>query len=134
MSAPPIKKFRSFISIGPELYDECRQFYTDLGFEKLWDDGETVCEFHTGSADQTFLLTVHYGLKRPIRGVYQLWVDDVDGWYDHVKSLDLKNKPYEADFSEPSIQPWGWNIFYVWDPNGTLLHIGQPVDPDQTVG
>ena len=57
----------------------------------------------------------------------QIWVEDVEEWYDYFKKINLEEKYPNVKVAAPTIEPWAWKIVYVWDPAGVLLHIGQPL-------
>jgi hypothetical protein len=125
-TAPAIKHFRPFLVSSPETYKPCRDFYVKIGFELLWES-DTVAEFKTGFGDHRFLLTLHHGLVPTRVGVFHIQVDDVDEWYEHLNSLDLSSEFPTVKIAAPEITEWGWRLFYVWDPAGTLLHFGVPL-------
>ena len=122
---PTIKDFRPFLICSPENYESCKAFYLDIGFEILWD-GENVCEFQTGFANQRFLLSLHHGLNSTGHGMLHFWVENVDSWHKYLTSKKLDKKYPDVKVAEPSVSEWGWRIVYVWDPSGTLLHIAEP--------
>jgi catechol 2,3-dioxygenase-like lactoylglutathione lyase family enzyme len=45
-----------------------------------------------------------------------LWVDDMDEFYNHVKSLDVKSK-------EPKSYPSGEKRVKIWDPDGNMIEV-----------
>lgn len=123
---PTIKDFRPFIICTPENYEATKSFYADLGFEKLWDDGESACEFATGFGEQRFLVTLHYDIEPPQHAMLHFWVEDAQAWYDYMTGLKLEERHPKIKITEPVVTPWGWLITYVADPAGVKLHFGQP--------
>lgn len=123
---PSIRDFRPVVICVPENCEPTKQFFLDLGFKILWDDGKSACEFATGFGTQRFLLTLHIMEKPDNPGVLHFWVDNVDEWYEYVKSLNLGDKDYDCNVAEPVIEPWGWRIMYVWAPCGLLMHFAEP--------
>lgn len=126
--APAIKYFRPFLVATPETFQACRDFYVRMGFELLWEKDDAA-EFKTGPGDGRFLLTLHHGLVPTRVGVFHIEVDDVAAWHRHIEGLNLQADFPTTRFSNPEITEWGWHLFYVWDPAGTLLHIGHPERP-----
>ena len=127
---PALKDFRPFLGYNDDDYESAKEFYADIGFKKLWDDGNSACEFDTGIGHR-FLITLHHGLDRDRAGMMSLWVEDVDAWKAYLKPKKLDEKYSRVKVAEPTITEWGWRILYVWDPGGWLLHIGQPLSDPQ---
>ncbi len=121
---PPIKDFCPFLGYGPDDYEAAKQFYTDIGFTKLWDGGD-ACGYDTGIGHR-FLVTLHHGLDRSSAGMMQFWVERVDDWFHYLKPMELDRKYPGVKLAEPCVAAWGWRIFYVWDPGGWLLHFAEP--------
>lgn len=104
-----------------EDFQKSRAFYETLGFEKLLD-GE-VAIFRAGKS--SFILTRFYQKEYAGNFMMQLMVDDLDQWWAHVESLDLKSRFDISMLKPPEMQPWGLRIAYVADPAGVLWHIAQ---------
>ena len=121
---PTIVDFKPFLGYGPDDYEVAKQFYEDIGFTKLWDGGNACC-FDT-TIGHRFLITLHHGLERSSAGMMHFWVESVDDWYNHLKSMQLDKKYADVKVAEPTVTEWGWRILYVWDPGGWLLHIAEP--------
>lgn len=127
MSLPPkIRDFRPFIICDPDNYEATKSFYTDIGFEKLWDDGQSACEFATGFGAQRFLVTLHHGLQPTTNAMLHFWVDDAQAWYDHLQNLNLAERHPTVVVTAPIVTDWGWLITYVADPAGVKLHFAEP--------
>lgn len=126
MAVPTIKFFRPFIICTPDNYEKTKSFYSDLGFEKLWDDGNSACEFSTGFGEQRFLVTLHYGLEPTLNAMLHFWVDDAQAWYDYMNDLNLQDRHPDVKITPPVVTDWGWLITYVADPAGVKLHFGEP--------
>ena len=127
---PTIRDFRPFIICTPETYEATKSFYADLGFQKLWDDGGSACEFATGFDAQRFLLTLHHNIEPPQNAMLQFWVEDTQAWYEYMKGLKLDEHHPSITITEPEVTPWGWLITYVADPAGVKLHFAQPHTED----
>lgn len=123
---PPIKDFRPFIICTPDNYESSKAFYTDIGFEKLWDDGDSACEFATGFGSQRFLLTLHHGLEPTRNAMLHFWVEDAAEWYDYFQDLKIAERHPSVTITAPVETPWGWLITYVADPSGVKLHFAEP--------
>jgi hypothetical protein len=102
-------------------FDLSKRFYEALGFQKLLD-GE-VAIFNTGSGG--FILQRYYQQAWAENFMMQLMVDDLDGWWSHISSLDLPAKFGVAPPKAPAIQPWGLRVAFLTDPCGVLWHIAQ---------
>ena len=131
---PAIRDFRPFIICNEANFEPTKAFYADLGFETLWDDGESACEVATGFSSQRFLITLHHGpqfeAKPPYPGMLHFWVDDADAWYEYMSELKLEEKYARVVITPPVLVPWGWRITYVADPSGLKLHFAEPHDED----
>ena len=54
-----------------------------------------------------------------------LLVNDFEGWWKHIESLNL-DKSYDVQPpSAPTLQSWGLKVSYVFDPSGVLWHVAQ---------
>jgi catechol 2,3-dioxygenase-like lactoylglutathione lyase family enzyme len=127
---PAIRDFRPFIICSVLNYEATTAFYSDLGFEKLWDDGESACEFATGFASQRFLVTLHHGpefeAKPSYPGMLHFWVEDAQAWYEYMTELKLEDRYPGVVITPPVVVNWGWRITYVTDPSGLKLHFAEP--------
>ena len=123
---PKIKDFRPFLICSPDNNEASKAFYTDLGFEKLWDDDNSACEFATGFGDQRFLVTLHYGLEPNRNSMLHFWVEDAQAWYDYMNGLNLEERYPGVKITPPVVTDWGWLITYVADPSGLKLHFAEP--------
>ena len=123
---PLIKDFRPFVICTPDNYETTKAFYSDLGFEKLWDDGNSACEFATGFGNQRFLVTLHYGLEPTRNAMLHFWVDDARGWYEYMINMKLDERFPSVTITPPVETDWGWLITYVADPSGVKLHFAEP--------
>ncbi len=126
ISKPNIKDFRPFIICTPDNYEATKSFYSSLGFEKLWDDGNSACEFATGFRDQRFLVTLHYNVEPSQNVMLHFWVEDAQAWYDYMNELKLEEHYPSITITAPVVTEWGWLITYVADPAGIKLHFAEP--------
>lgn len=102
-------------------FEESKQFYEVLGFEKTLDS--EVAIFKTGSGG--FLLQRHFHEDWAANCMMQLMVDDLDEWWAHIQSLDLSRRFGVPAPKPPAMQPWGLRIIYMVDPAGVLWHIAE---------
>lgn len=121
---PVIKDFRPFLPSGEKGYEESINFYKDLGFKMLWTSPD-VSEFDTGFGSR-FLLSSNKNKHLGKNLMIQVWVESADEWYRYLKEKNLEKKYEGVKIAEPSIEPWGWKITYLWDPAGVLFHFGEP--------
>jgi catechol 2,3-dioxygenase-like lactoylglutathione lyase family enzyme len=102
-------------------FDLSKRFYEALGFEKVLD-GE-VAIFRAGSGG--FILQRFWQKELAENLLMQLMVDDLDAWWAHLDSLDLKARFGVRAPQPPAMQPWGLRVAYLTDPAGVLWHIAE---------
>ena len=124
LQSPKIKEFKPFIPCSPNGISESISFYQDLGFSVM-SRGTTVCGIDTNQGAK-FLIRNKYNKDLAENLMLQIWVEDVEEWFNYLKKINLEGKYPNVKVSAPTDEPWGWKIIYVWDPAGVLLHIGQP--------
>jgi len=119
-----------FVPSGTELarpflpakdFELSKAFYEALGFEKILD--ASVAIFRVGGGE--FLLQPYYQKDWAENFMMQLMVDDLDGWWTHIASLDLAGRFGVNAPKAPAVQPWGLRVAYVTDPSGVLWHMAQ---------
>ena len=77
-----------------------------------------VVIFRAGTS--AFILQRAYQKNWADNMMMQLMVDDLDGWWAHIESLDLSSRFGVAAPRPPTVQPWGLRVAYVQDPSGVL--------------
>jgi len=102
-------------------FDVSKSFYEALGFAKLLDGDVAIFGFGSGG----FILQRYYQKDWAENFMMQLMVDDLDAWWNHIRSLDLPRRFGVGEPKAPEIQPWGLRVAYVSDPSGVLWHIAQ---------
>jgi len=102
-------------------FDLSKAFYEALGFERLLDGDVAI--YKAGSSG--FILQRYYQKDWAENFMMQLLVDDLDGWWAHILSLDLPARFGVASPKPPEMQPWGLRIAYLFDPSGVLWHVAQ---------
>lgn len=122
---PAIVKFQPFIICTPDNYEATKAFYSDLGFEKVFDNESDACSFMIGPDGPQFLVTLHYNLEPPKNAMLQFRVEDAQAWYDYMMELKLDVRHPRITITPPRMTDWGWYITYVADPAGVKLHFGQ---------
>jgi uncharacterized glyoxalase superfamily protein PhnB len=100
-------------------FAKSKAFYRALGFTVLLDS--EVAIFAIGST--SFILQSFH--QEDHNFMMQLMVDDLDGWWAHIQSLDLPAKFGVPAPKPPETMPWGLRLVYVVDPSGVLWHIAQ---------
>ena len=98
-----------------------KRFYEALGFRKLLD-GE-VAIFGIGAS--SFLLQDFFQEDWAANFMMQLMVDDLDGWWAHIETLDLAATFGVTPPRPPAMQPWGLRVAYIVDPSGVLWHVAE---------
>lgn len=103
-------------------YAVSRAFYEALGFEKLLDSDVVIFAIGRGAG-----IILHPPLAEGSTDnlMMQLMVDDLDGWWAHIQSLDLKTRFGVPAPRAPELQPWGLRVAYLVDPAGVLWHVAQ---------
>ena len=107
--------------VGAKDFEISRNFYLDLGFE------EKVL-FHNMSYFKTeaigFYLQDAYVKDWIDNTMLFLEVDDVNRYYNELKSLELDKKYEHVKLSPIAINDWGKECF-LHDPSGILWHFGE---------
>lgn len=127
---PEIKDFRPFIICTPDNYALTKCFYADIGFQKLWDDGSSACEFDTGFNGQRFLVTLHYNIEPPQNAMLHFWVESATAWYEYLSRIVDEKNHESVTVTSPVATAWGWFITYVVDPAGVKLHFAEPLSEE----
>jgi catechol 2,3-dioxygenase-like lactoylglutathione lyase family enzyme len=102
-------------------FDLSKRFYETLGFEKLLDGDVAI--FRVGASG--FILQRFYQQGLADNFMMQLMVDDLDAWWAHLNTLDLKRQFSVQPPRPPAMQPWGLRVAYLFDPSGVLWHVAQ---------
>lgn len=111
-----------FVPSGPN-FQESLRFFSELGFEKLWenpDDGLAAMRF----GEAQFLLfdvDIHDWQANQII-VYG--VDDLDGYYTELVARDIPSQFPGREIKAPTDYPWGREVHFI-DPGGVCWHVRQ---------
>ncbi|MBV9956388.1 MAG: VOC family protein [Pseudolabrys sp.] len=100
-----------------------KKFYADLGFTISWSDSDLA---YIRCGECSFLLQNFYHPDLAGNFMMHLLVPDVEAWWRHVESADLKGK-YAVRTEPPADRPWGLRDFTIVDPSGVLWRIGQNI-------
>ena len=103
-------------------FDVSYRFYTALGFDPLWL-GEGLASMQLGP--YAFLLQDFYVKEWAENCMMHVLVQDLDAWWTRIAGLNLGERFEVKPPAEPTLQPWGQVVSYVWDPAGVLWHFAQ---------
>lgn len=129
MIAPPVAALRPFLPAKD--FALSKRFYAALGFQLL-HDGEIAIYSCRGSGE--FILQDYYAAAWAENCMVQLVVPDLAGWWAHIAELDLAARFGVQAPRPPTLQPWGLNVAYVFDPCGVLWHVSElrpDAEPDR---
>jgi len=118
MSSSAVKSVRAFLPARD--FAVSRQFYIDLGFQTVWDSGDS-CELEIQG--HGFILTSVYLKDHAENTMMSLMVEDADVWWQHITAQGLQEKYGLGMLRPPAVQPWGLRVLYLSDPSGVLWHI-----------
>ncbi len=111
------QKIRPFVPSGED-FPLAVQFYTDLGFEKIFAN-------HQGAifkVDETeFHLQNYHNVELQENYMLELCVQDIDAWWTHIQSTEIVSK-YQVRANPPQMQPYGKRAIHLIDPAGVLWH------------
>ena len=108
--------------VGSENYEISLKFYSALGFEVNWNEGQ-LAEIQTPGG--RFLLQNHYNREWCQNTMLHLSVDDVVGWYEQTAVM-LQDEAFgDARVRAPKAEEYGARVAYLWDPSGVLWHIAE---------
>lgn len=102
-------------------FEISKQFYVDIGFrpEMLTN---RLAEMHLGA--YSFMLQDHYVREWADNLVMHMRVTDVNGWWDHIRALDLPSRFAVKSPGAPKQEDWGL-VLNVTDPSGVLWRIAE---------
>ena len=105
-------------------FEESQRFYQALGFQVVLL-GEKTAHVQLGNVSGafSFLLQDFYTKEFAENLMMHLLVEDLDGWWQHIASLDLHERFGVGAPRPPKEESWGLRVAYLWDPAGVLWHI-----------
>ena len=117
--------------IGSKDFDTSRDFYTAIGWNLNWDNGN-LAELELGGS--RLYLQAYYQRKWCENSMLHVTVRSAQAWYDHVKNV-LGDREYgAARIAPPKSEDYGALVTYIWDPVGILLHMAEPIEPSKAEG
>lgn len=105
--------------------EESKAFYRALGFDVVFDGDVVILQLGRSQ----FILTSYFDQAYAENSMMQVLVDDLDGWWSRITSLDLARTFGVRAPKAPAHQEWGLRVAFVTDPAGVLWHFTQ--DPDR---
>jgi hypothetical protein len=117
---PSIETLRPFLPAKD--FDTSKRFYADLGFAVV-PLGDALAEVTLG--DHSFLLQNYYVAAWAENFMMHAMVTDLQGWWDHIATLDLESRYGVPSPKPPRLESWGLNVAYVIDPSGVLWHFAE---------
>jgi hypothetical protein len=118
--SPDVIALRPFLPATD--FEASSQFYRDLGFT-LQPLGDSLASVELGPF--AFLLQKFHAEGFASNYMMHLLVNNLEGWWRHIESLDLAAKYGVRPPAAPALQPWGLVVCYVVDPAGVLWHFAQ---------
>ena len=105
-------------------FQQSKRFYEALGF-RATPLGDKLAHMQLGdnSGQFSFLLQDFYVKEFAENLMMHLLVGDLDGWWRHIASLQLKDSFGVKAPIPPRLESWGLRVGYVFDPAGVLWHI-----------
>ena len=99
-------------------------FYDAMGWAVNWRaEDDSLAELEL--ANCRFYLQNYYNEEWANNFMLHITVDDARAWWQHASGV-IENGGYQnARLGEPSEQPYGALVTFVWDPSGVLLHFAQ---------
>jgi hypothetical protein len=122
-TVPDVVALRPFVPASN--FETSLRFYTDLGFtaHRLSD---SLASMQLGPF--AFLLQKFEAEDFATNFMMHLLVNDVEGWWKRIESLNLEVSYDVQPPTAPALQPWGLKVSYVFDPSGVLWHVAQKPD------
>ena len=108
--------------VPAKYFEISMSFYKDLGFTAI-PLSDSLASMHLGPF--AFLLQKFDADGFACNFMMHMLVNDVEGWWRHIESLELAAKYDVQPPSSPAPQPWGLIVSYVFDPSGVLWHVAQ---------
>lgn len=111
-------KLRPFVPSGAD-YPLAVQFYTDLGFEKVFSSNELTI-FRVDETE--FHLQNYHNEELQSNYMLELCVEDLDAWWQQIQHIGVIEK-YNLRIKAPQLQPYGKRAIHLIDTAGVLWHI-----------
>lgn len=114
-----IEQLRTFLPSKD--FEESKRFYSDLGFEKIWENEELAI---FGEETQNFFLQKYYVKEWAENLMTQLFVDDLDEVFEKFSNVAKK---YNTKIF-PIFDTDSGRTFHIIGPSGELWHVSQAKD------
>ncbi|MFA5962999.1 MAG: VOC family protein [Sphingomonas sp.] len=98
-----------------------KAFYTAIGFTLDYHDDKIAIFDFEGAG---FLLQNYYVAEFAENCMAQLFVRDLDGWWQRTDGL-AERYGVRAPIA-PELQDWGIRVGFLFDPSGILWHVAEP--------
>lgn len=112
---------RPFVPAGRD-FDLAKRFFQDLGFETEWENGGYVGLKLGGVC---FILQDFCHAEMQQNLMLQVGVDDLDAWWQHIRSSGVLEKYPGVEAKEPKEFPWGTREVHLIDPAGVCWHFAK---------
>lgn len=114
----PIQPVSLAVFVPSKNYAESQQFYTFLGFEKVFDTG-SLSQMRLGPV--SFLLQDFYQAGLANNLMLQMSVNQLDEVSQLLTELQQTHLP-QLKFTPPEQTSWG-RVTYLWGPAGELWYL-----------
>ena len=128
----------SLLALGPpvlfvEDLERSKAFYSDVLGLTLAHEDDTSAAMVLGD-DMVLLVTVESGRQmlpslspatpdgHAPPGMFCLFVDDVDAWYERLSAIGVEF------FAAPADQPWGRRTTFLKDPDGWIWELSREIE------
>lgn len=108
--------------VGAENYELSKDFYEAIGFVLNWEN-DGLCELQLG--DCRFLLQDYYQKQWCENTMLHLQVDSAGEWYRHIAAVLADGSFGSARVTEPTLQDYGAEVCFLFDPSGVLWHFAE---------
>lgn len=99
-------------------FAQSQAFYDAIGFTRTYaDDSIAIYDFE----DAGFLLQNYYQAEWARNTMLQLFVRDLDAWWQRTEGLAARFGIREP--AAPEVKPWGIRVGMLVDPAGVLWHV-----------
>ena len=122
MNSPMAKDVKIFVPAMD--FSQSIRFYKDMGWSVNWRaEDDSLAELEL--ANSRFYLQNYYNEDWANNFMMHITVDDARAWWRHASSVIETGGYQNARLREPSEQPYGALVTFVWDPSGVLVHFAQ---------
>ncbi|WP_222619311.1 VOC family protein [Undibacterium hunanense] len=119
MRKPDMQEIKAFVPARD--FNTALSFYQDMGFEVASNQGGFA---YLKYDNCSFMLQDFYVAEHSNNFMMHILVDNLDIWYDMIKSSGLVEK-YVVCLTDIKTQHYGMRDFTLTDPSGVLWCIGE---------